>query len=412
MESNPQNLISFEEDIDFLDDEDKDEPEKEDTKEAPYHQRFQGTPENFEARYFKSLDAFPLLTKDREKELTTQLFNMYRKIRIHIGLILRHIDFHKKELRNFRTYIKDLKDKKGLSPADLRNFQKAMEAFLLNSDGYISKKARNEIQENLKQIEECERILEPLKNEIVSRNLRLVIDIAKRYAGRGGMLLLDLVQEGNIGLLRAIERFKPKKGFKFSTYATWWIRQGVTRAIADQSREIRVPVHMNESMNRIIRNEKRLEVKLGRPPTLEETAKFLRISEEKTIEIKKSFQIPASLNTPLTDGDTNLEELLANPNEILPQEMVEIFDEKKKFYKALEKILTERELEVITLRFGLLDKDRLTLEEVGRLKNLTRERIRQIEAKAIRKLSAPHIRERLKVFLTFALTPKPEETLV
>jgi RNA polymerase primary sigma factor len=282
-----------------------------------------------------------------------------------------------------RMYLKEIGRVPLLSMDDERNLAMAIEAGELEAQKNGS--AQNEI---------IERGL-LAKRQLTEANLRLVVSIAKKYVGRG-MLFLDLIQEGNLGLIRAVEKFDYRKGYKFSTYATWWIRQAITRALADQARTIRIPVHMVETINRLIKISRQLLQEFGREPTAEEIATEMGLTPEKVREVIKISQEPISLETPIgEEEDSHLGDFIEDQEAVAPAEAASVMLLKEKMADVL-KNLTERERKVLELRFGLQDGHQRTLEEVGQEFGVTRERIRQIEAKALRKLRHPSRGKALK----------------
>ena len=301
-----------------------------------------------------------------------------------------------------RMYLKDI----GKIP--LLSIDEETDLAKLVVDGREAKRRVDEIEnddQNTVSVEEFESLLELVdkaheaKDKLVNANLRLVVSIAKRYLGRG-LQFLDLIQEGNMGLIKAVDKFDHQKGFKFSTYATWWIRQAITRAVADQARTIRIPVHMVETINKLVRIQRQLVQELSREPSPQEVAERMDISVEKVQQIQKIAQEPISLESPVgEEEDSNLGDFISDPHALDPYE----YTAKMKLREELDDVLgtlTEREERVLRLRFGLIDGRQRTLEEVGKEFNVTRERIRQIEAKALRKLKHPSRSRKLKDFMT------------
>ncbi|MCA9465140.1 MAG: sigma-70 family RNA polymerase sigma factor, partial [Nitrospira sp.] len=259
--------------------------------------------------------------------------------------------------------------------------------------GKSGKKSEVELESIIRTIQKARVEIEQPKDELVQRNLRLVVDVAKRYLGRG-LGFLDLVQEGNIGLMKAAERFEYTRGFKFSTYATWWIRQGITRAVADQSRTIRVPVHTNEASTKIAKTSQRLAQQLDREPSLAEIGRELDMTPERVQETIESFLDPISLDAPSADGETELGELIPDVDGQSPDEEV-MRKSNAQWLEQILQVLTPREREVVQLRFGIGVDESWTLEQVGRSMNVTRERIRQIEVVALKKLKESHVKAML-----------------
>lgn len=296
-----------------------------------------------------------------------------------------------------KMYLKEIGKVNLLTPEEELSLAKRM------ADGETAKEQLEEIGEEIdedtkRQIDLLIADGEKAKKSLAEANLRLVVSIAKRYVGRG-MLFLDLIQEGNLGLIKAVDKFDYTKGYKFSTYATWWIRQAITRAIADQARTIRIPVHMVETINKLVRVSRQLVQELGREPTPEELAKELNMPVDKVREISKISQEPVSLETPIgEEEDSHLGDFIPDEDAPAPSEAASFVLLKEQLGAVLE-TLSEREAKVLRLRFGLDDGRARTLEEVGKEFDVTRERIRQIEAKALRKLRHPSRSKKLKDFL-------------
>lgn len=307
-----------------------------------------------------------------------------------------------------RMYLKEIGKVPLLSAEEEINLAQRMEAGNVATEKIQLLKARMEetedeaekaeIQEEVKAMQKDIDLGSDAKKRLAEANLRLVVSIAKRYVGRG-MLFLDLIQEGNLGLIKAVEKFDYRKGYKFSTYATWWIRQAITRAIADQARTIRIPVHMVETINKLIRVSRQLLQELGREPSPEEIAAEMNMPVDRVREILKISQEPVSLETPIgEEEDSHLGDFIKDDNVPVPADAAAFTLLKEQLEEVLG-TLTEREQKVLTLRFGLEDGRARTLEEVGKEFNVTRERIRQIEAKALRKLRHPSRSRKLKDYL-------------
>ena len=306
-----------------------------------------------------------------------------------------------------RMYLKEIGKVPHLSAEEEIELAKNMEAGAVAKEKIAILKSREEnateeelaeIKEEIKNLQKDLDAGDEAKKRLAEANLRLVVSIAKRYVGRG-MLFLDLIQEGNLGLIKAVEKFDYRKGYKFSTYATWWIRQAITRAIADQARTIRIPVHMVETINKLIRVSRQLLQELGREPSPEEIAAEMNMPVERVREILKISQEPVSLETPIgEEEDSHLGDFIQDDNVPVPADAAAFTLLKEQLEEVLG-TLTEREQKVLTLRFGLEDGRARTLEEVGKEFNVTRERIRQIEAKALRKLRHPSRSRKLKDYL-------------
>jgi len=295
--------------------------------------------------------------------------------------------------REFKNLINE-KKKKGLKIKKLELLLKDIQNVLKRVESEAGVKI-DVLKEMWQRISKAKELVKETKNELITRNLRLVVNIAKNYVGRG-LPLLDLIQEGNIGLMKAVDKFKYEKGFKFSTYATWWIRQAITRALIDQTKTIRVPVHMMEFYNRVTKVSRELTQELGREPTNEEIAQKLSVPVRKVEEVFRAIQDPIALQTPIGDEDTELEDFIGDkvsPSPFFDAQRIETSEQIQRVLRTL----TQKEEVVIRMRFGIgVDRDH-TLEEVGRYLSITRERVRQIEAKALRKLKHPSRLRALKI---------------
>ena len=347
-----------------------------------------------ESQYFRSFGERPLLTREEEIALAKRIDRGTRGIRKALREAVRLAQRLRKSERaeQATAVLNEVRMLSGLSAPSLDRALVALSALRAEALAARGMRHRAKQFESLHaEVKACRRLLEEGKDELVRYNLRLVVDIAKHYNGRG-LALLDLVQEGNIGLMKAAERYQHRKGFKFSTYATWWIRQGITRALADQSRTIRIPVHMTESSHRIVRTARRLAQQLGREPRPEEIGKVLQVQGDKIQETLSVFQEPVSLENPIGDGETLLGDLIADRGALSPDSPTHRVEMTRELDRILS-TLTPREQTVIRLRFGIGQDEPFTLEQVGQSLSVTRERIRQIEAKALKKLKTPEIKQ-------------------
>ena len=340
--------------------------------------------------YLKEIGRVPLLKPEDEKKVAYTIHGDPNLLIEVEGIELRLTEIDEKEAELVRKGKEKTEDEK----KELTALKRERKKLVTRKDALLEK------NEEYKQQEDYQLKAQEAKEILTSSNLRLVVAIAKKYVGRG-LLFLDLIQEGNMGLVKAVEKFEPSKGFKFSTYATWWIRQAITRAIADQARTIRIPVHMVETINKLTRVQRQLVQELGREPSAEEISDKLggTLSPEKVREIQKIALDPVSLETPIgEEDDSHLGDFIEDKDALSPDEYATRQLLKDEINSVLQ-LLTERERKVLQLRFGLIDGRTRTLEEVGKEFNVTRERIRQIEAKALRKLKHPTKSKRLKDFV-------------
>lgn len=386
--------------------------------------------------YFHSMGDISILTKDEETELAKRLeegreiikeivtnLPLYKKIeasldgdeelitedeRVDEALLetlsrldelMAMVDEAEKGIAKYGT-LKDLKrlinekKKKGNKVDKLEAMAKDVQQVYKKVESEVGEKI-DDFKTKYERLSRAKVLVTEAKNELITRNLRLVVNIAKNYVGRG-LPLLDLIQEGNIGLMKAVDKFKYEKGFKFSTYATWWIRQAITRALIDQTKTIRVPVHMMEFYNRVTKASRELTQQLGREPTNEEIAQKLSVPVRKVEEVFRAIQDPIALQTPVGDEDTELEDFIGDKNSPSPFSDAERVEMSEHIQRVL-RTLTEKEEKVIRMRFGIGAERDHTLEEVGRHLSITRERVRQIEAKALRKLKHPSRLKALKI---------------
>jgi len=350
-----------------------------------------------ETVYFRTFQKRPLLARDEELQLAIEIDESSQTIRAGLAQaiqLMKHLA-NKPHFQQSVHRLTDTRDLSGFSAPSLDEAHDILSGLMtaLSGSGPKASTLKNRLRTIQQQIAKARIQLEQAKDGLVQRNLRLVVDLAKRFTGRG-LGLLDLIQEGNIGLMRAAERFQYRKGFKFSTYATWWVRQGILRAIADQSRTIRVPVHTTEAWQRMTKTSHRLAQQFGRDPKLEEIGEVLGVAPDRVQETMKAFLEPVSFDNPTADEDMFLGDFLPDENFVHPNETIQEEQTKTHLNRVLS-TLTPREEQVIRMRFGLGQNQSLTLEEVGKTMNVTRERIRQIEVVALKKLREPEVKAQL-----------------
>ncbi len=350
-----------------------------------------------ETVYFRTFRKRPLLARDEELELAIGIDEGTQTIRAAFTQAIQLMK-HQANKPHFQESMKKLTETRDLSGFSAPALDEAHEILsglmsALSGSGPRALTVKNRLRTIQQQIAKARVQLEQAKDGLVQRNLRLVVDLAKRFTGRG-LGLLDLIQEGNIGLMRAAERFQYRKGFKFSTYATWWVRQGILRALADQSRTIRVPVHTTEAWQRMTKASHRLAQQLGRDPNFDEIGEALGVQPDRVKETMQAFLEPVSFDNPTADEDMFLGDFLPDENFVHPDETIQEEQTKTHINRVLG-TLTPREEQVIRMRFGLGSNQSLTLEEVGKTMNVTRERIRQIEVVALKKLREAEVKAQL-----------------
>ncbi len=344
-----------------------------------------------ESVYFRTFRSHPLLDRSEELALARCIDERSQRIRDTLASAMESVS-HLGDHPPFQDALRSLTSIRALSGLSAPAVDEAQERLsemrdALTTSGPTHRMIRRHLATLQRQVAADRVALEQAKDTLVQRNLRLVVDIAKRFTGRG-MSLLDLIQEGNIGLMRAAERFQYRKGFKFSTYATWWVRQGISRAIADQVRTIRIPVHATEAWQRMVKTSHRLAQQLGREPRDEEIARTMAISPERVRHTMQAFLEPVSLDHPRSDGEQVLGECLPNTRAVPVDALLQDEQQKAQLHHMF-RVLSPREEQVLRLRFGIGDDESRTLDEVGAIMHVSRERIRQIEALALKKLRGP-----------------------